>query len=81
MSKLSIILVTVAAWFIGCSYSAYYYVTTILASPDIGPGYEQGWGFQLLMFAIVRSPFWLIGLIAVVAPELVMPKPGPSKLR
>ena len=37
MSKSTIILVTVAAWLIGCVYSAYYYVTSILASPDIGP--------------------------------------------
>ncbi|HEV2912389.1 MAG TPA: hypothetical protein VGX92_03635 [Pyrinomonadaceae bacterium] len=81
MSKTKIILLTIAAWLIVCAYAAYHYVATILALPDIGPGYEQNWQFQFLMFLIVRFPFWFVGLIVIVLMEAVMLKPGPKKLK
>ena len=81
MSKRVIILITVGTWLVGCAYTAYHYVTTILASPDVSPGYESDWGFQLLMFAIFRLPLWFLGLVVVVSMEVVMLKPSYLKLR
>jgi hypothetical protein len=76
MSKAKIILITVSLWLMCCTYAAYHYVTSVLALPDISPGYESEWQFQLLAFAFVRFPFWILGLIAVLFLEfLVLKKP------
>jgi hypothetical protein len=80
MSKPVIILVTVGAWLVGCAFTAYHYVVTILALPHTD-AYARDWGFQLLMFGIFRFPFWFVGLLAVVSMEIVMLKPSPGKLR
>jgi len=81
MSKTSVVLITAGAWLVGCAYTAYHYVTSIPALPDINPGYESDWGFQLLMFAIFRLPFWVVGLFAVVAAEAVLLRPSPGRLK
>lgn len=70
MNRTTIIFITVAAWSAGCAYAAYHYVTTILALPNLSPGYEQDWQFQMLMFSIVRLPFWVLALIAAIALEV-----------
>ena len=80
MSKPVIVLITIGAWLIGCAYTAYHYVTSILAMPDINPGYESDRGFQLLMFSIFRLPFWIVGLLVIVSMEVVMLKPSRRKL-
>ncbi|MDT5156135.1 MAG: hypothetical protein QOH51_492 [Acidobacteriota bacterium] len=80
MSKPVIILITIGAWLVGCAYTAYHYVTSILALPDMD-AYARNWGFQLLMFSIFRLPFWVVGLLVVVSMEIVMLKPSPRKLK
>jgi hypothetical protein len=80
MSKTAIILITIGAWFVGCAYAAYYYITSILALPGWDT-YAYDWRFQLLMFSIVRLPFWVVGLLVAVSMEVVMLKPSSRKLR
>ena len=80
MSKPVVILVTIAAWAVGCAYDAYHHVTSNIALPGID-AYAATWDFQLLMFAIFRLPFWLAGLLAVVSFEIVRLKPTCRKLR
>ncbi|MDT7779214.1 MAG: hypothetical protein QOC99_1726 [Acidobacteriota bacterium] len=80
MSKPVIILITIGAWLVGCAYTAYHYVTSILALPDMD-AYARNWGFRLLMFSIFRIPFWVVGLLVVVSMEIVMLKPSPRKLK
>ena len=81
MSKPVIILITVGAWAVGCAYTAYHSVTSILAPPCTTDAYACNWGFQLLMFGIFRFPFWVIGLLVIVSMEAVMLKPSHRKLR
>jgi hypothetical protein len=68
------IIITVGLWFVLCSFAAYYYVTSILALPDLSPGYKSDWVFQLMMFALVRFPFWIAGLLVIIMIEVVMLK-------
>ena len=70
----TIITATILLWCILCPLAAYYYVTSTLELPDLSPGYESDWGFQLLMFTIVRFPFWVVGLLIIVAIEVLMLK-------
>jgi uncharacterized membrane protein YhaH (DUF805 family) len=42
---------------------AWYYVSTVLALPDISEEYARSWQYQLLMFAIVRLPLWLAAFV------------------
>jgi hypothetical protein len=53
---------TAALWVVLVALHAWYYVTSILALPDIPGGYEASWDFQLLMFALVRLPLWVLAL-------------------
>ena len=65
MSKKPIIVILLL-WVIGCVIHAWYYVHSILSSPDLDPGYEQEWSFQLTMFLIFRFPVWGFGLVLIV---------------
>jgi len=67
MTRRNIIICTVIVWAIGCCFYAHYYVTSIISSPDVSPGYEQDWDFQLLMFFIFRFPLLLVVLIVLIA--------------
>jgi hypothetical protein len=80
MSKPVIILITACAWAAGCAYTAYDYVTSMLAQPGFD-AYTYSRGFQLLMFGIIRFPFWVVALLVVVSLEAVMLKPSPGRLR
>ncbi len=80
MSKTNVILITIAAWAAGCAYTAYLHVTTVLGPPCITDTYACARGFQLVVFAVCRLPFRLVGLLAVVSLEVVTLKPSPRKL-
>jgi hypothetical protein len=79
MSKPVIILITIAAWGVGCAFTAYVYVTSHLGLPGTD-AYADTWGFQLLTFGVLRFPFWLVGLLGVISAEIVMLKPARRKL-
>ena len=80
MSKLSIILITISAWAVGCAFTAYVYVNSHLGLPGTD-AYADNRGFQLLAFGVFRFPFWLVALLVVVSIEVVMLKPTRRKLR
>ncbi len=71
MSKSSVILLTFFAWLIGCSLYAYFWVTSILASPNLY-GYEKWKLFSLFGFLIYRFPFLLISLLIIVYAEALV---------
>ena len=48
---------------IGCATHALYFVHSMINTPDADPGYETDWHFKLLMFAIFRLPFWILGVV------------------
>ena len=56
----------VVAFAIGVACHAWFYVTTILALPDISDEYARAWQFQLTMFAIFRLPIWVIAFLLVL---------------
>jgi hypothetical protein len=62
MSTLKVMLSTVLLWLLATCLYAYYYVVTILNSPEPYDAYARNWQFQLLAFSLVRLPF-LIGLL------------------
>jgi len=57
-------LAVLAVWAIATSIYAWMYASERVHSPD-SVGYEAEWGFQFLMFAIVRLPF-LLPLLALL---------------
>jgi len=59
-------LLALVAWAVACSLHAAYYVASTLALPEIPDAYARTVQFQLLMFAILRLPLWLVGLGAVM---------------
>ena len=81
MSKPVIILITIGAWAVGCAYTAYYNVTSILGPPCVTDTYACSWGFLLLMVGIFRFPLWVVGLLAVIFAEDLLLKPAHRKLR
>lgn len=56
-----------AVFVVAVSAHAVYYVTAVLAAPDIADLYARSWSFQLMAFCIVRLPLWLVGLAVVIA--------------
>jgi hypothetical protein len=60
MAKRKVILLTLMVWLVGCGLYFYWYVTSVMALPDLA-SYEQGFGWPALMFLIFRLPFLLIG--------------------
>jgi len=70
MTSLAVLGRVRAVWFIlifmlGACIHGWYYVTSILAAPDIPEEYARSWSFQLTMFMLFRSPIWLVVLVAV----------------
>jgi cell division septal protein FtsQ len=55
------------------SLYAYYYVVTILASPEEYDAYARNWRFQLLMFVLFRLPWLVLALVVLVAGIVVLP--------
>lgn len=62
MSTTKVILSTVLLWLLGSGLYAFYYVVSILNSPEPYDAYAMNWQFQLLMFSIFRLPFLVIAL-------------------
>jgi len=60
---------SVAVWAICCGFHYYLYTLAILQGPHDDDAYAYSWSFQALAFAIVRLPFWILGLLAIVAGE------------
>jgi hypothetical protein len=58
--------ITIFVWIVATVIYAYFYITSILAQPNL-EGYETEWQFQLLMFSIFRLPWLLVGLVVVIA--------------
>jgi hypothetical protein len=71
MRDAKVILSTVLLWLLGTGLYAYYYIVTILNSPEPFDAYARNWQFQLFAFSLVRLPFLVMALplliIAAVA--------------
>ena len=74
MSKPVVMLVTIAAWALGCVYTAYAYAAAH-AAPYYADEYLYEFVYQLSRFGVFRFPFWLLGLLAAVSAEALMLKP------
>jgi len=61
-----VILLTVLLWLLGTGLYAYYYIVTILNSPEGGDAYAMNWQFQLMAFSIVRLPFLILALVLLL---------------
>ena len=66
MSAAKVILVTVFLWLVATCLYAYYYVVTILNSPEPYDAYARNWQFQLLAFSLVRLPYLILALLLLV---------------
>jgi len=71
MGKLKFILFAVLGWLVISSLYAYYYVASILASPEQYDAYAMNWQFQLLMFSLFRLP-WLVLILAVLVGVIIV---------
>ena len=67
MLTLSIVVV----WLFTCPLYGYYYVTSILASPEPYDAYARNWGFQTLMFSLFRLPWLVVALLLLITAELI----------
>jgi hypothetical protein len=65
MTKSRVIHLTFAAWLVGCGVYFYWYVTSVMALPDLA-SYEQGFGWPALMFLIFKLPLLLIGGLILI---------------
>jgi hypothetical protein len=65
---------TVLLWLLATSLYAYYYVVTILNSPEPYDAYARNWQFQLLMFLIFRLPSLLMALPLLLIAALAVTK-------
>jgi len=72
VSTTKVILSTVLLWLLGTSLYAFYYVVTILNSPEPYDAYAMNWQFQLLMFSIFRLPFLVIALPFLIIGALAL---------
>ena len=66
MTKAKALIFTITVWLIATGLYAYYYVVSILASPEPMDAYARDWAFQLLMFSFFRLPYLLLGMIVAV---------------
>ena len=73
MRKFKLILFAVLGWLIISSLYAYYYVVSILASPEQYDAYAMNWQFQLLMFSLFRLPWLVLALAVLVGVMVVLP--------
>ncbi len=62
VSDTKVIVSTVLLWLLATALYAYYYIVTILNSPEPYDAYARNWQFQLLAFSIVRLPFLVMAL-------------------
>ena len=72
MSTTKVIFLTVLLWLLGSSLYAFYYIVSILNSPEPYDAYAMNWQFQLLMFSIFRLPFLVIALPLLIIGALTL---------
>jgi hypothetical protein len=65
------IFITLASWVLGTTVYGYYWITSILSEPGV-PDYERGGLLPALGFAVYRLPYLLIGLVIIIALELLL---------
>ena len=70
ISWTQLIVVTVLLWALLCGVYEFQRIYSLLAGPRDGDVYAYGWGFQLLVFAAFRFPFWILALLCVFILEL-----------
>jgi hypothetical protein len=56
ISKLALIIITVAAWLLVCLSFELHRISAFLALPPSGDMYAHTWSFQLMVFAVFRFP-------------------------
>ena len=66
MSAAKVLLLTVLLWLVATCLYAYYYIVTILNSPEPYDEYARNWQFQLLAFSLVRLPFLILALLLLI---------------
>ena len=71
LNRLAIIALTVVVWLIVSILYAFWYVVSVLASPEGGDAYAMNWQFQLLMFSIFRLPWVVMALPIIIIVALV----------
>lgn len=71
LTKARLITLTFLLWLIGCALYCYWYITSILAQPGFD-AYAYSVGFQFLAFMIVRFPFLLMALPAIICIEVLL---------
>ena len=54
MTTAKVILLTVLLWLLGTGLYAYYYIVTILNSPEGGDAYAMNWQFQLMALSLIH---------------------------
>ena len=67
--SLRIFLGTVILWAIGVGCHASYYVHSVLSGPPSPDLYANSVGFQLVAFALLRLPVWLLSLVLLLVVE------------
>lgn len=74
MSDTKVIISSVLLWLLATALYAYYYIVTILNSPEPYDAYARNWQFQLLAFSIVRLPFLVMTLPLLIIAALAVTK-------
>jgi hypothetical protein len=71
MTKGKSILLTLAVWLVGCGAYFYWFVKSIMSSPDLD-SYGQGPGWPIMVFLIFRLPFLIVGLLFIIWLEALL---------
>lgn len=74
MNETKVILSTVLLWLLAVGLYAYYYIVTILNSPEPYDAYARNWQFQLLAFSLVRLPFLVMALPLLIIAAVALNK-------
>ena len=68
---LKLISITIGLWLAGTIVYCYYWVTSLINSPDTY-GYEKWPIFPFMGFLVYRFPYLLVGLAGVIIVELIL---------
>ena len=63
---------TAAAWSVLVFCHAAWRIYSVLSGPPDPDTYANDWQFQVLAFAIVKLPYWLMALIVVLLAEFAI---------
>lgn len=69
--RLKLISITIGLWLLGTIVYCYYWVTSLIASPDTY-GYEKWPIFPVMGFLVYRFPYLLVGLAGVIIVKLIV---------